>query len=67
MSKKSESKYAEREWYSLRHMLSYANCTSFYILLGDRESGKSYSVTNFLCRQFEKKGIPFTCIGGGVE
>jgi len=49
-----------REWYSLRHMLSYANWALFYILLGGREIGKSYSVTDFFCRQWRKKGIPFT-------
>ena len=48
------------EYYSLRHMLSYANWAMFYILLGGREAGKSYSVTDFFCRQFKNKGIPFT-------
>lgn len=48
------------EWYSLRHMLSYANWALFYLLLGGREAGKSYSVTDFFCRQFVNKGIPFT-------
>lgn len=47
------------EWYSVRHMLSYANWALFYILLGGREAGKSYSVTDFFCRQFVNKGIPF--------
>lgn len=49
----------ENEWYSLRHMLSYANWAMFYILLGGREAGKSYSVTDFFCRQWKHKGIPF--------
>lgn len=31
-----------------------------YFLLGARECGKSYSVTNFLVDQFINKGIPFT-------
>lgn len=48
------------EWYTVRHMLSYANWAMFYILLGGREAGKSYSVTDFFCRQFKNKGIPFT-------
>lgn len=48
------------EWYSVRHMLGYANWAMFYILLGGREAGKSYSVTDFFCRQFKNKGIPFT-------
>ena len=42
---------ADYEWYSLRHMLGYANWALFYILLGGREAGKSYSVTDFFCRQ----------------
>lgn len=50
------------EWYSLRHMLSYANWAEFFILLGGREAGKSYSVTDFFCRQFKNKGIPFVWI-----
>ena len=59
-----EKKYLKRdyEWYSLRHMLGYANWAMFYILLGGREAGKSYSVTDFFCRQFKNKGIPFTWI-----
>ena len=47
------------EWYAIRHMLSYANWALFYILLGGREAGKSYSVTDFFCRQYKNKGIPF--------
>lgn len=50
----------QREWYSIRHMLSYANWAMFYVLLGGREAGKSYSVTDFFCRQWKHKGIPFT-------
>lgn len=40
-------------------MLSYANWVLFYILLGGREAGKSYSVTDFFCRQYKNKGVPF--------
>lgn len=50
------------EWYSLRHMLSYANWAMFYLLVGGREAGKSYGVSDFFCRQFVNKGIPFTWI-----
>ena len=49
-----------REWYSLRHILGHANWAIFYLLLGGREAGKSYSVTDFFCRQWKNKGIPFT-------
>lgn len=50
----------KHEFYSLRHILGYANWAMFYVLLGGREAGKSYSVTDFFCRQYKKKGIPFT-------
>lgn len=59
--RKAYTRKAKRdyEWYSIRHMLGYANWAMFYILLGGREAGKSYSVTDFFCRQFKNKGIPF--------
>ena len=50
----------ENEWYNLRPILGNANWAIFYILLGGREAGKSYSVTNFFVDQFVNKGIPFT-------
>ena len=53
-------KAVNNEWYSIRHMLSYANWALFYLLLGGREVGKSYSVTDFFLRQWRNKGIPFT-------
>ena len=48
------------EWYNLRPILGFANWALFYVLLGGREAGKSYSVTNFFVDQFVNKGIPFT-------
>ena len=53
-------KILENEWYNLRPILGNANWAIFYILLGGREAGKSYSVTNFFVDQFVNKGIPFT-------
>lgn len=50
----------QNEWYNLRPILGNANWAIFYILLGGREAGKSYSVTNFFVDQFVNKGIPFT-------
>ena len=47
------------EWYNLRPILGNANWALFYLLLGGREAGKSYSVTNYFVHQFVKKGIPF--------
>ena len=53
MSKKSE-------WYNLRPILGHFNYAMFAILLGGREIGKSYAVTNFFVHQWKTKGIPFT-------
>ena len=50
----------QAEWYNLRPILGNANWAIFYVLLGGREIGKSYSVTNFFVDQFVNKGIPFT-------
>ena len=46
------------EWYSLRSLLGY-NWALFYFLLGGREAGKSYAVTNFYVGQYIKYGRPF--------
>ena len=54
-----EVRKQESEWYNLRPILGNANWAIFYILLGGREAGKSYSVTNFFVDQFVNKGIPF--------
>lgn len=48
------------EWYNLRPILGNANWALFYILLGGREAGKSYSVTNLFVDQYVNKHIPFT-------
>lgn len=48
------------EWYNLRPILGHFNYALFAILLGGREAGKSYSVTNFFVDQWKNKGIPFT-------
>ena len=50
------------EWYNLRPVLGYANWAWFFLLLGGREAGKSYAVTNFFVDQWKNKGIPFTWI-----
>lgn len=47
-----------REWYSLRSILGYS-WAIFYFLLGGREAGKSYAVTDFYVRQFKRYGRPF--------
>lgn len=47
------------EWYSVRSILGNA-WALFYILLGGREAGKSYSVMRFFIDQWKSKGTPFT-------
>lgn len=47
-----------REWYSLRSLLGY-DWAIFYFLLGGREAGKSYAVTEFFIRQYRLYGRPF--------
>lgn len=39
------------QWYNLRPILGYFNWAMFAVLLGGREVGKSYSVTNFFVHQ----------------
>ena len=39
------------QWYNLRPILGHFNWAMFAILLGGREIGKSYSVTNFFVDQ----------------
>ena len=39
------------QWYNLRPILGHFNYALFAILLGGREVGKSYSVTNFFVDQ----------------
>ena len=39
------------QWYNLRPILGYFNWAIFAVLLGGREVGKSYSVTNFFVDQ----------------
>ena len=46
------------EWYSLRSLLGN-DWAIFYFLLGGREAGKSYAVTEFYVRQWKKYGRPF--------
>lgn len=55
-----KAKRRQSEWYNLRPILGHANWAVFFLLLGGREVGKSYSVTNFFVDQYKNKGIPFT-------
>lgn len=56
---KIKQQEAESEWYNLRPLLGNANWAMLFIMLGGREAGKSYAVTNFLVDQFVNRGIPF--------
>lgn len=47
-----------REWYLLRSILGY-QWAIFLFLLGGREAGKSYSVTDFFLRQWKRHHRPF--------
>lgn len=53
-----KNKILEREWYSLRSILGY-QWALFYFLLGGREAGKSYAVTDFFVKQWKEYGRPF--------
>lgn len=48
----------DREFYNLRSILGNT-WAMFYLLLGGRQAGKSYSVTEFYIKQFFKYGYPF--------
>lgn len=52
------NKMLEQEWYILRSILSYW-WAIFYFLLGGREAGKSYAVTDFFVKQWKEYGRPF--------
>ena len=54
----SKQEMLNREWYSLRSILGY-DWAIFYFLLGGREAGKSYAVTDFYVRQWKKYERPF--------
>lgn len=53
--------YMQKEWYSIRRLLG-CNWARFYVAIGPRECGKSYSVMHFLVKKWKEKGIPFTWI-----
>ena len=53
LEKKKEK--LNHEWYSLRSLLGY-DWALFLMLLGGREIGKSYAVTDKFCNQWRKYG-----------
>lgn len=50
---------AQNEWYTIQSILGY-QWAIFYILLGAREAGKSYSVMEFFLEEYLNKGKEFT-------
>lgn len=52
------TKLRSREWYCLRSILGYS-WALFLFLLGGREAGKSYAVTDFYVKQWKERGRPF--------
>lgn len=48
----------EREFYRLRSLLGY-QWAIFFFLLGGREAGKSYAVTEYYLSRYKKNGNPF--------
>ena len=57
-AKEKKEILATREYYSLRSILGN-DYAIFLLLLGGREAGKSYAVTDFFVRQYKKYGRPF--------
>lgn len=53
--------YQAREWYTIRSIMGNS-WAFFYILLGARERGKSYSVMEYVLRQWKYHNTPFTWI-----
>lgn len=49
---------AKSQWYTVRSILGYS-WAIFYILLGAREAGKSYSVMRFCLKEYFNKGKDF--------
>lgn len=58
-AKKKREEYQSKEWYSVRAALGCCNWAWFFPLLGGREAGKSYSVTDFFVGSWKKWHIPF--------
>ena len=53
---KKEQQKRKFEFYSIRRILGNANWAIFYLLLGAREAGKSYAVTQYFVKKWKEKG-----------
>lgn len=47
----AKQKMRQSEWYGIRSILGNANWAMFYVILGAREAGKSYSIMEYFVRQ----------------
>lgn len=56
--KARKAAFNNKPFYSVRSLFGYQNC-AFYILLGGRDYGKSYSVMDYFLRDFKRNGKPF--------
>lgn len=56
---KKAKEYKRSEWYGIRSLLGYSNWANYFAILGARESGKSYSVMDFVCNQWKEYEMPF--------
>lgn len=52
-------KIPDKDFYTLRSLMGYSNKAIFYILLGGRDFGKSYSVMSLFLHDWVTKRIPF--------
>lgn len=55
----ARARIPDKDFYTLRSIMGYANKAIFFILLGGRDYGKSYSVMNQFLHDWTTKGIPF--------
>lgn len=55
----SRARIPDKDFYTLRSLMGYTNKAIFFILLGGRDYGKSYSVMNQFLHDWVSKGIPF--------
>lgn len=58
LAEEKRRKYQEKEWFSVRASLG-CEWAWFKCFLGGRESGKSYSITDFFVGSWKKYHIPF--------
>lgn len=59
-----QEKYARwqhKEWYTVRRLLG-CQWAMFYMLIGPRENGKSYSVMEYFVKSWKERHIPFNWI-----